>query len=284
MTAAKTITNDHDMEEERRREVRFPQERHRKMADLIALRGHISVDELIETFAVSGPTVRRDLDFLARAGIAVRTHGGVTASDRAAGQEPLFMEKLRRQQAAKICIAQAAARQVEDGMRVMLDSGTTALALARLLAGRAIRMIATDIKAAEAAATGETEVIIAGGMVRNGYFGIVGEETAAAIAAQPKADIFFLSADAVDGNGVSNVTIEEARVKRAAIANAKRTVLIADHTKLDRREPAEVCAWSAIDLFITDRHSGAVTQAYAGATTRVELCSPGLGKEGKTKA
>lgn len=271
------------MENERGREIRFPQERHRKMADLIALRGHISVDELIETFAVSGPTVRRDLDFLARAGIAVRTHGGVTASDRAAGQEPLFMEKLRRQQSAKSTIAQAAARHVENGMRVTLDSGTTALALARLLAGKSIRMTATDIKAAEIAATGDTEVVIAGGTLRNGYYSIVGDETAAAIAAQPTADIFFLSADAVDGSGVSNVTIEEARVKRAAIANAKRTVLIADHTKLDRREPAEVCAWGAIDLFITDRHSGAVAQSYAGAATRVELCGPGPGKEGKTK-
>lgn len=271
------------MGEERRREIRFPQERHREMADLIGRRGHISVDELIDTFAVSGPTVRRDLAFLVRAGVAVRTHGGVTAADRSGGQEPLFMEKLRRQQSAKSGIAEAAARYVESGMRVTVDSGTTGLALARLLAGRPIGMMALDIKTAEAAATGDTEVFVAGGSLRNGYFSIVGKESAAAVAAQPKADIFFLSADAVDAEGVSNVTEEEAIVKRAAIANARSTILIADHTKLDRREPVDVCAWGSIDNFITDRHSAAAAKSYERVARQLELCSLGAGKKGNAK-
>lgn len=283
LTAAEVITNDQFMEEERRRDIRFPQERHRRMADLIGQRGHISVDELIDTFAVSGPTVRRDLAFLVRAGIAVRTHGGVTAAGRSGGQEPLFMEKLRRQQSAKSSIARAAARHVQDGMRVTVDSGTTGLALARLLAGRPIGVTALDIKTAEAAATGETEVTVAGGTLRNGYFSIVGEETAAALSARSRADIFFLSADAVDAEGVSNVTEEEASVKRAAIANARSTILIADHTKLERREPANVCAWSAIDIFITDRHPAGVARSYEGAARRLELCSLGADKKGNAR-
>lgn len=248
------------------------------MADLIGQRGHISVEELIDTFAVSGPTVRRDLAFLVRAGIAVRTHGGVSTAERSGGHEPLFMEKLRRQQSAKSIIAAAAARHVEDGMRVTLDSGTTSLALARALAGRAITMTALDIKSAEAAATGGTEVVIIGGSLRNGYFSLVGAEAAATIAAQAMADIFFLSADAVDADGVSNVTVEEARVKQAAIANARRTILIADHTKLDRREPVDVCDWSAIEIFITDRHPAEIAQTYEGAARRLELCSQRAGK------
>lgn len=250
------------------------------MADLIGQRGHISVEELIDTFAVSGPTVRRDLAFLVRAGIAVRTHGGVSTAERSGGQEPLFMEKLRRQQSAKSSIADAAARHVEDGMRVTVDSGTTSLALARVLAGRPITVTALDIKTAEAAATGATQVVIVGGALRNGYFSLVGDETASAIAARPEADIFFLSADAVDARGVSNVTVEEAKVKQAAIANAGRTILIADHTKLDRREPAHVCGWNAIDMFITDRHPAGIANSYDGMARRLELCSPRAGKEG----
>ncbi|MEO3999575.1 DeoR/GlpR family DNA-binding transcription regulator [Mesorhizobium sp. CAU 1732] len=266
------------MDHEARREVRFPQERHRRMGDLILQRGHVSVDELIDVFSVSGPTVRRDLAFLVQAGIAVRTHGGVTAASRSGGQEPLFMEKMRRQQSAKSCIARAAARHVRDGMRVVLDSGTTCLALARLLAGRPLTIVALDIKISEAAATRETEVVAIGGRLRNGYFSVVGDETLSAIAAQEEGDIFFLSADAVDGQGISNVTVEEANVKQAAMARARRTVLIADHTKLDRREGADVCDWNAIDLFITDRHPAA--EPYENMAVGIEYCNPDAGKQG----
>lgn len=253
------------------------------MADLIAERGQLSVEELIEAFSVSGPTIRRDLTHLVHAGIAVRTHGGVTSANRAGDHEPLFMEKVRRQQSAKNHIAKAAARHVGDGMRVVLDSGTTCMALARLLAGRAMTIVTLDIKTAEVAATGDTHVISVGGRLRNGYFSIVGEETESMIAALDIADIFFLSADAVDLGGISNVTVEEARVKQAAIARARRTVLVADHTKLDRREPADVCGWSAVDLFITDRHPAAAAEPYEGAVRQMEICQAGAGKKGTNR-
>lgn len=252
------------------------------MGNLILERGHVSVDELIDLFSVSGPTIRRDLAFLVQAGIAVRTHGGVTAASRSGGHEPLFMEKLRRQQSAKSCIARAAARHIDDGMRVVLDSGTTCLALARLIAGRPVTIVALDIKTSEAAATGETEVVAIGGRLRNGYFSVVGDEAVAAVAMQEEADIFFLSADAVDRQGISNVTLEEASVKQAAIARARRTILVADHTKLDLREKADVCAWNSIDIFITDRHPAA--ESYENAAPRIEYCNLDVGKQGtKTK-
>ncbi|MHB2266030.1 DeoR/GlpR family DNA-binding transcription regulator [Aliihoeflea sp. PC F10.4] len=262
------------------REIRFPQERLRRMADLIAERGQISVEELLDIFAVSGPTIRRDLAHLAQAGVAVRTHGGVISADRAGGHEPLFMEKVRRQQSAKNQIAKAASHHIEDGMRVMLDSGTTCMALARLLAGRAMTVITLDIKTAEVAATGDTRVTSIGGQVRNGYFSVVGNETVDAIASQEPTDVFVLSADAVDLKGVSNVTVAEASVKEAALARARRTILVADHTKLDRREPAVVCAWDAIDLFITDRHPAAAAKSYEGAARQMEICQAGTDTKG----
>ncbi|MEW5716888.1 hypothetical protein AB1462_31825, partial [Pseudomonas sp. SB113] len=99
---------------------------------------------------------------------------------------------------------------------------------------------------------------------------------------QEEVDIFFLSAVAVDRQGISNVTLEEASVKQAAIARARRTILVADHTKLDLREKADVCAWDSIDIFITDRHPAAVS--YENAASRIEYCNPDAGKQGtKTK-
>lgn len=255
------ITNDRPMGSTRAVKVRFPQERQRQLAELIAVRGQVSIGEVIAHFDVSGPTARRDLAHLSRAGLAVRTHGGVVAPGREGSIEPLFMEKLRVHQAVKARIGAAAAALVENGQTVLLDSGTTALAVARNLAGRPLSVVTMDLKVAEAAATGETDVSILGGRVRNGYFSLVGDWTARTFAGL-RCDVFFLAADAVDEDGVSNVTPEEAEVKRAALASAARTILIADHSKFGRREPFPVCRPDEIERLITDRKAAADAARY----------------------
>jgi DeoR family glycerol-3-phosphate regulon repressor len=37
------------------------------------------------------------------------------------------------------------------------------------------------------------------------------------------------------------------------IANARRTVLVADHQKFERSAPVRICALTEIDMFVTDR-------------------------------
>ena len=50
--------------------------RQKQMCELIAQRGECSIEELMERFAISGMTVRRDLQSLAGQGKVIRTHGG----------------------------------------------------------------------------------------------------------------------------------------------------------------------------------------------------------------
>jgi DeoR/GlpR family transcriptional regulator of sugar metabolism len=264
------IINDHPMAKPDRQQVRFPQERHQRMAELIAARGQMTVGELIEHFAISGPTARRDLEVLSRAGLAARTHGGVLAPGKGGPSEPLFMEKLRVHQAAKARIGAAAARRLEDGQRVLVDSGTTTLAAARALAGRPMHVFAMDLKIAEAAAAGQTRVSLLGGEVRNGYYSVVGEWALRALS-ELSCDIFLLAADAVDPEGISNSTAEEAEVKRCGITRAARTILLADHSKFGRRAPVPVCGLDAVDLLVTDRAAAARLEPYRPLIERVEL-------------
>ena len=132
--------------------------------------------------------------------------------------------------AEKDRIARRAAELVRDGGTIISDSGTTALAVARCLVGRRLTVIALDVPVAEAlAARDGVDVLLPGGRVRNGLFSIVGpwtEETLRDI----HADLFFLGADAVDLDGVTNSTIEEVEAKRLAMRAARETVLLADHT------------------------------------------------------
>ena len=243
---------------------RFPQERHQQMIDLIVELKRVGTTELASRMGISLATIRRDLTVLEQAGLVSRTHGGVVArgvGDTAA--EPLFLEKLRVRQNLKQRIGAAAAETVENGKVVILDSGTTSLAIARALAGRPITIVTIDLKVAEAAATGSTEVHIVGGRVRNGFYSVVGAGAAEAMKGV-RADVFFMAADAIDETGVTNSTLDEAEVKRVAIAQATSTTLVADHSKLNLRSFAPVCPLEAVSLFITDHGAEPLLAPYRG--------------------
>ncbi|WP_025029905.1 DeoR/GlpR family DNA-binding transcription regulator [Nitratireductor aquibiodomus] len=241
---------------------RFPQKRQQQMIDVIIERKRVSNADLSAILDISLPTVRRDLAVLEQAGVVTRTHGGVVA--RGVGEdatEPLFLEKVRQNQNLKQRIGQAAAAKVLDGQVVLLDSGTTALATAHALAGRRVTIVAIDLKVAEAASVGATEVHIVGGRVRNGYFSLVGNWAKEALSSI-RADICFLAADAVDHDGITTATFEEAETKQKAIQRAKRIVVITDHGKFGKRAFAQVCGLDAIDELITDRGGADLVASY----------------------
>jgi DeoR/GlpR family transcriptional regulator of sugar metabolism len=57
----------------------LPALRRRRLAEALLDAGALSVRDVVAVTAVSAATARRDLDDLARHGIALRVHGGVIA-------------------------------------------------------------------------------------------------------------------------------------------------------------------------------------------------------------
>jgi len=243
----------------------FPEERRERLMRLVNEHRRLATDELADLLGASLATVRRDTLALEREGKIRRTHGGVmsvgTSAEDAPDEEPLFSEKRRANLEAKKCIAAVAAELVPDHATVIIDSGTTALALAQRLAGQPLMVITMDLKVAEAAARGATEVWLLGGRVRNGLFSLVGA-WADSMLRGIHADIFYLSADAIDAEAVTNSTVDEAELKKVALARAKKCVAIADHTKFNHRKLVSVCTLDAIDVLVTDKPSRALVAPY----------------------
>ncbi len=230
-------------------------ERLERIVQLLNKRGGARTHELADELGVSAATVRRDLEELAARGAVDRTHGGAVILHGGTAKEAPYAEKTQRMQAEKARIAQYAAGLVPDGATIVLDSGTTVLELARRLAGRPITAIALDLPSASALAAEEgAEVWTPGGRVRNGLFSLVGpwaEQTLRSLSV----DLFFMGADAIDRVGISNSTVEEAEVKRLALAAARTTVLLADSSKFARRSFARVCRLEEISMLVTDEAS-----------------------------
>lgn len=235
---------------------RFPHERQQQMICVIQERKRVGTAELASLLDISLPTVRRDLTILEKAGLVARTHGGVVAKDVAGiAPEPLLLEKLRQNQGAKRRIGVEAARRVHDGQIVLLDAGTTALAVAQALAGRRVTVVALDLKVAEAAATGRTDVLVVGGQVRNGYYSLTGAWARQTLT-DVRADIFFLGADGVSGTSLSATTFDDAEIKRVAMDCCERTIAVVDHTKFAGRSVADICDLDTLHELISDRDLG----------------------------
>ena len=96
---------------------------------------------LAERFSGSLSTVRRALDALEERGIVRRHHGGASLVDTdALTQEHDFLTRIERQADAKFAIAQLVAAEIQPGMTMILDGGSTTYAVARLLAHRILVM------------------------------------------------------------------------------------------------------------------------------------------------
>lgn len=193
------------------------------------------VRELAAGFGVSEMTVRRDLDALAAAGRLIRTHGGAAP---AAGVvfHFQFLERMREQAAAKAAIAAAAAARVPDGATVMLDSGTTTLAVARALRGKpGLTVVTTSLPVASELQHCEAiGVILLGGSMRRDAPDLGGALALRALEGL-HADLAFLGADAVDARGVCyHASADVAHLVGAMAAAADRVYVVADHTKIGR--------------------------------------------------
>ena len=108
------------------------EERRTKLLETIENKQFISVNQLSETFNVHETTIRRDLDELESQGLVVRIHGGVVPAS-IKQDEPTFEDRATENINEKVKIGKYAAKYINSGEAIILDSGTTTLEIAKTL-------------------------------------------------------------------------------------------------------------------------------------------------------
>jgi DeoR/GlpR family transcriptional regulator of sugar metabolism len=246
----------------------LPEQRRRQLLDYLSADGGANVEELSDKLRVSPATIRRDLQLLEQSGHIKRTYGGAVMPHVSTAFEPLHAEKQAKQIEEKRAIAKLASQQVADGEVIILDSGSTTLALAmELKKKRELTVITTDLKIAlELSDVPGFDVLIVGGKVRSKLYSVVGP-IALQILEDLHANYAFLGADAIDLQvGVTNANLEEVAVKRLVIAAARHLVLLADHTKFGSVSLAKVADLKSFGEVITDwRLSKDIAAPYVSA-------------------
>ena len=230
-------------------------ERRQHILGLLQSEGRVLVAELSRQLGISQITIRKDLDQLEGKGLIQRTHGGALRVQTGALFDPSLQEKQKQHSHEKQRIAAAAARLVQEGQCVMLDSGTTTTAIARALRRFSQLTVITNAVniAAELAGT-NFEVILTGGTLRKNSFSLVGP-LAEDVLEEMHADILFLGVDGFDvEQGVTTPNVLESRVNRAMVKAARRVVAVCDSTKFGRRSLSRIVSPAAIHQVITDKN------------------------------
>jgi DeoR/GlpR family transcriptional regulator of sugar metabolism len=226
----------------------------RRRALAAAVRGgnQVPIRQLAADLDCSEMTIRRDLDVLARDGVLRRIHGGAVGADLRADEVP-YAVRVFEAIDAKTSIAKAVAALISDGETVALDSGTTAGAVANALRGRSITLLPLGLRTLVDLAHDERVHLIApGGDVRPGELVVTGDLAEVAFE-RLCFDTFILGCCGIDEqHGVTTHVPSDARVKRAAVASARRTIAVADATKLGAVAFGHVCDLAAIDRLVTE--------------------------------
>jgi DeoR family fructose operon transcriptional repressor len=231
--------------------------------------GRAEVKDLADALDVTPETVRRDLTALERRGLLRRVHGGAIPVERL-GIEPAVADRESRMAGQKERIAKAALDELPDGGSIILDAGTTTIRLAEMLpTERELTVVTHSLPVAMLlAARPNITLHLLGGTVRGRTLAAVGPWAESAMA-DVYADVAFLGTNGLTTErGLTTPDLVEARVKRALVAAARRTVVLTDHTKFGRVDFAHVAPLSAVDTLITD------TQLEPDLADEIEAAGP----------
>jgi DeoR family transcriptional regulator of aga operon len=212
------------------------------------------VGTIAKKFNVSLATARRDLTILEKEGKLLRTFGGARAKEEPSIVVKTFGEKQTVMNRAKMKIARAAMRLIKPGMKLIIDSGTTAWTISRLIKDIAPLTVITSSMAVleELGSQKGITVFCSGGRFRPANLDFCGPQARATFALFA-ADIALVGVDQlIPGRGGYANDQESAGMIQTMSQYAAKSVVVADHDKIGSSGLVLALTDEKIDIIITD--------------------------------
>ena len=236
----------------------YLEERRQKILTLLDEQGRVSVAELSRQLGVSEVTIRADLHALAEQNLVIRTHGGAIPS--AIGRNELALTRRRQRQVqAKDRIGQACAPLIHNAQSVLLDSSSTALTIAQHLKNHHRLTIVTNSLAVsqEMVDAPGVKVVMPGGTLQPETASLVGTMGLDMLKNFNIQTGFFGAHGLSIPEGLTDVSAEEAEIKRAMVEMCRTKIAVLDATKWGQVGLASFAQLDQFDIIITDAHAPA---------------------------
>lgn len=230
----------------------YLEERRQEILRRIECQGRVSVVELSQQLGVSEVTIRADLQVLAEQKLLIRTHGGAIPANGTIYELALAMRRQRQVQ-EKSRIGQSAATLIQDGDAFFLDSSSTALTIVpHLKHRRQVTIITNSLAIAqEAQDHSSLRVVMPGGTVQRDTASLVGLEGLELLHKFNIQKGFFGAHGLNLSEGLTDVSPEEAAVKRALVRLCRQVIVVIDATKWGQVGLASFAQLAEIDTIIT---------------------------------
>lgn len=226
--------------------------RQRAISEAVMAEGAIRIEQLAERFDISLMTVHRDLDELESRGL-LRKSRGVASALSTSLVESSDVYRSNRQVREKKAVALAAMDFIEPGQAVILDDSTTVLQMAPHLGERTPLTVITNVLTlmTELSAVRGITLLALGGEYYNWCSAFMGRMTQQAIE-RLRADTVIMSTSAITDDTVFHQTLATVDTKRAMLDASAKRILLADHTKFERRALHALASLSEFDVVIVD--------------------------------
>ncbi len=227
-------------------------EREEKILDLIQNKKFVNPSELAAELGVSLVTIRRDLKELEERGLIIKSYNSITIKKE---YDKRFYDRYSQHLSEKRTIAKLAARFVNPGDTLFIDTSTTCYEFAKVLTStkKNIHVVTNSIMSAmELANNLSIEVTLIGGTLKSGYFSTIGT-FAEEMIERIKVGKIFLSCTTLDIQGLYELSTLEGNFKKKAIANSKVRYLLVDSSKFDKVSIFQTAELKDMDAIVTNR-------------------------------
>jgi len=223
------------------------------IAERLRAQGEASIVELAALFGTSEMTIRRDLDQLEVEGLARRARGGAI-SVQSRSFEPPILQRAAQSSEAKRAIGAAAAAMLRENETVFLDVGSTTHEMAKAIpADLPITAITSSLLIAmELATKPAVKTIVTGGVIRQGELSLIGPRAQLSFADLNFDAVFMGVAGVSELKGLTEYNLDDADVKRAALATGRRVIVLADESKIGRVALVTFAPLHAVDVLVTN--------------------------------
>ena len=229
---------------------RNTQQRRHAIVQLLQEQGEVSVEQLVQLFDTSEVTIRKDLTALESNGVLLRRYGGAVLMPKELIEEPQEEQLSQR----KLAIAKAAAERIRDHNRIIVDSGSTTVALIKQLNRKQGLIVMTNslsVARELRALENEPTLLMTGGTwdTRSESFqGKVAEQ----VLRSYDFDQLFIGADGVDLERGTTTFNELVGLSQVMAEVSREVIVMVESQKIGRKMPNLELSWSQINVLITD--------------------------------
>lgn len=221
---------------------------------MLRINGAVTTGQLSREIGVSVETVRRDLLALERENHLLRVHGGAVLNGESVIPIPLPV-RMEQNRDKKQLLSEAACSLIDEGESIAIDSGSTAVEFAAVLA-RKFKSLTVVTHSSDVfsflQANSSFELILIGGVYSREACAFFGHITEDAISSMHFNKSFIMPAALSLKNGIGDCTDRSVKIQRIMIERSDAAFAMADSDKFEKNALYSVAPLSPGIALITD--------------------------------